>query len=78
MTLKRREFQVLAPLDTRIQNSLKRVGCTTVRTIIMTDGTVRLEGRSDSPEDRSIAIAIVKTVAGVTRLSNEIRASEPA
>lgn len=62
-------------LVTRVQDSLSRAGCKNLRVTISEDGTVTLEGESETPDERAIAIAVARTVAGVTGVTSEIRSN---
>jgi nitrate reductase NapAB chaperone NapD len=52
-------------IETRIQRSLRRLGCNDVQVKTAANGHVELIAENASAEERSTALAIVKTVPGV-------------
>jgi succinylglutamate desuccinylase len=61
--------QPLAPIETRVQQSLARNGFEGVKVTHLGDGAITLELGNTPPESKPLLVAIVRTVTGVTSVS---------
>lgn len=58
-------------IESRVQQSLARIGCNNIDSIRVADGHVTLIGKIDSQDERALAIAVARTVPGVVAVTSE-------
>ena len=64
--------QDMAALETRVSQSLVRLGYEEIEAIHLGSGHVKLTGSVPSQGDRAIVMAVARAVAGVTSVSCEV------
>ena len=64
----------LQPIETRVSRSLERLGFDSLSVVHLGDGHIELRGEFNSGSDRAQAIAGIKSVTGVAKIT--VKATE--
>lgn len=63
----------MPPIEVRVQRSLSRIGLNDVVASHSGGGNIMLTGRVDAVNDRVIAVAVARSVAGVENVKADIQ-----
>lgn len=62
-----------AQLVARVQKALLHYGCPDIVATVVGDRTIKLSGLAENANDKAFAVAVARTVPGVSAVTSEVR-----